>query len=74
MLQAIEVDTTPVPFASLGLDSRLLEGTRDLGWQDTRPIQTAVIPLALANNDLIACAETGTPLTSRGAGTSHGRG
>src|SRR4051812_10923228 len=64
MLQAIDVDTTPVPFASLGLDHRLLEGTRDLGWKDTRPIQTAVIPLALANNDLIACAETGTGKTA----------
>ena len=57
-------DTTPVPFATLGLDPRLLEGTRDLGWVDTRPIQTAVIPLALANQDLIACAETGTGKTA----------
>ena len=40
-------DTTPVPFTSLGLDARLLEGIRDLGFADTRPIQTAVIPLAL---------------------------
>jgi ATP-dependent RNA helicase RhlE len=63
-LQAIECDTTPVPFASLGLDPRLLEGTRDLGWADTRPIQTAVIPLALAGQDLIACAETGTGKTA----------
>jgi len=53
-----------VPFASLGLDPRLLEGTRDLGWADTRPIQTAVIPLALAGQDLIACAETGTGKTA----------
>ena len=53
-----------MPFASLGLDQRLLEGTRDLGWKDTRPIQTAVIPLALANHDLIACAETGTGKTA----------
>jgi ATP-dependent RNA helicase RhlE len=57
-------DTAPVPFASLGLDPRLLEGTRDLGWADTRPIQTAVIPLALAGQDLIACAETGTGKTA----------
>jgi ATP-dependent RNA helicase RhlE len=64
MLEPIEVDTAPVPFASLGLDPRLLEGTRDLGWKDTRPIQTAVIPLALANKDLIACAETGTGKTA----------
>jgi ATP-dependent RNA helicase RhlE len=63
-LQPIDCDTTPVPFTSLGLDKRLLEGTRDLGWVDTRPIQTAVIPLALAQHDLIACAETGTGKTA----------
>jgi ATP-dependent RNA helicase RhlE len=53
-----------VPFAGLGLDARLLEGIRDLGYVDTRPIQTAVIPLALAQHDLIACAETGTGKTA----------
>src|SRR3954467_4986206 len=63
-LHPIDVDTTSLPFASLGLDPRLLEGTRDLGWKDTRPIQSAVIPLALANQDLIACAETGSGKTA----------
>jgi ATP-dependent RNA helicase RhlE len=53
-----------VPFTTLGLDSRLLEGVRDLGFVDTRPIQTAVIPLALGGADLIACAETGTGKTA----------
>jgi len=56
-------DTAPVPFASLGLDARLLEGIRDLGFTETRPIQTAVIQLALGGSDLIACAETGTGKT-----------
>jgi len=37
---------------------------RDLGFVETRPIQSAVIPLALANHDLIACAETGTGKTA----------
>jgi ATP-dependent RNA helicase RhlE len=64
LLEAIPVDTTPVPFTSLNLDQRLLEGIRDLGFRDTRPIQTAVIPLALGNHDLIACAETGTGKTA----------
>jgi ATP-dependent RNA helicase RhlE len=53
-----------VPFTSLGLDARLLEGIRDLGFSETRPIQSAVIPLALAGHDLIACAETGTGKTA----------
>src|SRR5579864_5149563 len=49
-------DLTPRPFTALGLDARLLEGVRDLGFVETRPIQSAVIPLALARQDLIACA------------------
>jgi ATP-dependent RNA helicase RhlE len=41
-----------------------MEGIRDLGFQQTRPIQSAVIPLALAGDDLMACAETGTGKTA----------
>jgi len=63
-LEPIACDTAPVPFTSLGLDTRLLEGVRDLGFVDTRPIQTAVIPLALEGQDLIACAQTGTGKTA----------
>jgi ATP-dependent RNA helicase RhlE len=36
---------------------------RDLGFKETRPIQSAVIPLALEGSDVIACAETGTGKT-----------
>jgi ATP-dependent RNA helicase RhlE len=64
VLEAYACDTEPVVFSSLELDGRLLEGIRDLGFQDTRPIQSAVIPLALAGHDLIACAETGTGKTA----------
>jgi len=53
-----------VPFTSFGIDARLLEGIRDLGFSETRPIQTAVIPLALSGADIIACAETGTGKTA----------
>ena len=56
--------TEPVAFTTLGLDIRLLEGVRDLGYKETRSIQSAVIPLALAGHDLIACAETGTGKTA----------
>jgi ATP-dependent RNA helicase RhlE len=64
VLEAYACDTEPVVFSSLELDGRLLEGIRDLGFQDTRPIQSAVIPLALAGHDLIACAATGTGKTA----------
>jgi ATP-dependent RNA helicase RhlE len=36
---------------------------RDLGFSETRPIQSAVIKLALGGSDLIACAATGTGKT-----------
>src|SRR5262249_34503423 len=62
-LEPYPVETAPIPFASLGLDSRLLEGVRDLGFSETRPIQSAVITLSLAGSDLIACAETGSGKT-----------
>jgi ATP-dependent RNA helicase RhlE len=56
-------DPAPCPFTALSLDDRLLHGIRDLGWTDTRPVQSGVIPLALAGHDVIACAETGTGKT-----------
>src|SRR5205823_2490723 len=64
LLEPTPCETAPVPFTSLTLDPRLLEGLRDLGYAETRPIQTAVIPLALAGHDLIGCAETGTGKTA----------
>jgi ATP-dependent RNA helicase RhlE len=48
----------------LNLDVRLLSGIRDLGWSETRPVQSGVIPLALTGADVIACAETGTGKTA----------
>jgi ATP-dependent RNA helicase RhlE len=57
-------DPTPIPFDTLGLDDRLRAGIADLGWSETRPVQSGVIPLALAGHDVIACAETGTGKTA----------
>jgi ATP-dependent RNA helicase RhlE len=57
-------DPAPVTFPALGIDDRLLKGTRDLGWGETRPVQSGVIPFALAGRDVIACAETGTGKTA----------
>jgi ATP-dependent RNA helicase RhlE len=48
----------------LSLDARLLSGIRDLGWKETRSVQSGVIPLALAGGDVIGCAETGTGKTA----------
>jgi ATP-dependent RNA helicase RhlE len=57
-------DPAPIAFDQLGLDARLLSGIRDLGWKETRTIQSGVIPLALGGGDVIACAETGTGKTA----------
>jgi ATP-dependent RNA helicase RhlE len=57
-------DPAPIAFEDLGLDRRLLSGIRDLGWTETRPVQSGVIPLALAGGDVIASAETGTGKTA----------
>jgi len=57
-------DPAPIPFGELSLDARLLSGIRDLGWDATRPVQSGVIPFAIAGQDVIACAETGTGKTA----------
>ena len=40
-----------------------MHGLHDLGYEGTRPVQGAVIPLALEGRDVVACAETGTGKT-----------
>jgi ATP-dependent RNA helicase RhlE len=62
--EASDFDASPIPFGRLSLDERLLSGIRDLGWEETRPVQSGVIPLAMAGHDVIACAETGTGKTA----------
>jgi ATP-dependent RNA helicase RhlE len=57
-------DPAPIRFDELELDGRLLSGIHDLGWEQTRPVQSGVIPLALAGGDVIASAETGTGKTA----------
>jgi ATP-dependent RNA helicase RhlE len=56
-------DPAPVNFDTLGLEPSLLEGVAVRGWQMTTPIQSAVIPIALAGHDVIGCADTGTGKT-----------
>ena len=62
--EPVSFDPAPVSFDKLSLDGRLVNGIRDLGWAETRPVQTGVIPLALSGGDVIACAETGTGKTA----------
>jgi len=56
-------DPAPVAFDTLGLEPSLLEGIAVRGFERTTPIQSAVIPIALAGSDVIGCADTGTGKT-----------
>ncbi len=59
----VDVDAAPVPYDSMGFDPRLQAGFRGLGFEGTRPVQGAVIPMALEGHDVVACAQTGTGKT-----------
>jgi ATP-dependent RNA helicase RhlE len=56
-------DPAPRPFSTLDLHPQLARGITDLGFRETRPVQSADLPYALAGDDVIACAETGTGKT-----------
>jgi ATP-dependent RNA helicase RhlE len=53
-----------VPFSHLGLHPNLLKGLKDLGFSRPTAIQADAIPLAMAGNDLLACAMTGSGKTA----------
>lgn len=73
------VETTLQTFDSLGLAADILESITRVGFVHPTPIQSAVIPPALAGRDIIGLAETGSgktaafviPLAER---LQHGRG
>jgi ATP-dependent RNA helicase RhlE len=58
-----DYDPSPIAFNTLGLDPSLLEGIAVRGFERTTPIQSAVVPIALAGHDVIGCADTGTGKT-----------
>lgn len=51
-------------FSDLQLDHRLLESLKDHGYDTATPIQAAAIPEILANQDVMAGAQTGTGKTA----------
>ena len=51
-------------FNQFNLDPRLLAGINRLGYTEATPIQVAAVPAALAGNDLIGTAQTGTGKTA----------
>jgi ATP-independent RNA helicase DbpA len=54
----------PTSFANLALSPAALANWQQLGYSDMTPIQAASLPIALAGNDLIAQAQTGSGKTA----------
>ena len=50
-------------FTDLNLEPELLEALSYMGFEKATPIQEQAIPIVLNNEDLIACAQTGTGKT-----------
>jgi len=55
---------TPAPFSQLALPAATLANLEQLGYTEMTPIQAAALPLALAGQDLIAQAKTGSGKTA----------
>ncbi|MDO8312503.1 MAG: DEAD/DEAH box helicase [Sideroxyarcus sp.] len=55
---------TAVTFASLGLEPAILKAVQEAGYTVPSPIQAQAIPAALAGQDLMASAQTGTGKTA----------
>lgn len=51
-------------FSDLNLHADLAEGLSAMGFKEPTPIQVQAIPIILKNQDLIACAQTGTGKTA----------
>ena len=51
-------------FKDLGFEPQLQEGLDMMGFEKATPIQEQAIPAILNNNDMIACAQTGTGKTA----------
>ena len=57
-------DPAPVPFATVVTEPAVLDALSQRGFELTTPIQSAVLPYAMAGRDVIGCAETGTGKTA----------
>jgi ATP-dependent RNA helicase RhlE len=59
-----DAESKNVSFADLGLSEPILRTVESLGFQHPTPIQAGVIPAALAGQDIIGLAETGSGKTA----------
>ena len=76
MKRKLDANDVPVPaeevggqreentFATLGLETRLLQGITKLNFRTPTPVQNKAIPLALEGRDILARAKTGSGKTA----------
>jgi ATP-dependent RNA helicase RhlE len=57
-------DPAPLPFHTLIQEPALRDALEQRGYAATTPVQSAVLPYALAGRDVIGCAATGTGKTA----------
>ncbi len=57
-------ESKKVTFSELGLNENILEAIGHMGFIHATPIQELAIPLIINENDLLACAQTGTGKTA----------
>jgi ATP-dependent RNA helicase DDX56/DBP9 len=60
----VEVQKKENTFASLGLETRLLQGITKQNFRTPTPVQSKAIPLALEGRDILARAKTGSGKTA----------
>jgi ATP-dependent RNA helicase DeaD len=53
-----------VAFESLGLSAEVLRAVKQLGFEETSPIQSATIPLIMAGQDVVGQSQTGSGKTA----------
>jgi len=56
--------SSPLSFASFGLEPQVMEGIRQAGFVTCTPIQAQTLPIALAGRDVAGQAQTGTGKTA----------
>jgi ATP-dependent RNA helicase RhlE len=62
--ESYEKNNSHMEFKDLGLMPELERAVREAGYTTPTPIQAATIPVALAGQDVIGCAQTGTGKTA----------